>query len=65
MAAAKPSNRVNDLMGDNDCVVFSGVTFLQVSDNADVPNGWMNVWHQHKHFAKTVGGPLSRLCWRW
>ena len=61
MAAAKPSNRVNDLMGDNDCVVFSGVTFLQVSDNADVPNGWMNVWHQHKHFAKTNWWPIIAI----
>lgn len=55
------TNRINASMGENDCVIFSGVAFVQISDNADIPNGWMNVWHQHEHFAKTSWWPIIAI----
>lgn len=31
-----------------ECVVFSGAGFLEATSNADIPNGWLKVWHQHQ-----------------
>ena len=32
---------------DSECVVFSGAAFLEASTNADIPQEWLKVWHQH------------------
>ena len=31
-----------------ECVVFSGAAFLEATANADIPNEWLKVWHQHQ-----------------
>lgn len=30
-----------------ECVVFSGTAFIEATQNADIPNEWLKVWHQH------------------
>lgn len=32
---------------DTECIVFSGAAFVEATSNADVPNEWLKVWHQH------------------
>ena len=42
-----PSGPEFDAARATECIVFSGAAFLEATSNADVPNEWLKVWHQH------------------
>lgn len=46
-ATALPPGAQFDAARETECVVFSGAAFLEASTNADIPNEWLKVWHQH------------------
>ena len=43
----QPTTATNPLLQTAECVVFSGVGFLEASVHSDIPQDWLKVWHQH------------------
>jgi hypothetical protein len=46
-ATTLPNGSEFDAARETECIVFSGTAFLEASANADIPNEWLKVWHQH------------------
>lgn len=47
-ATTLPAGAAFDSARATECVVFSGAAFLEATTNADIPNEWLKVWHQHQ-----------------